>query len=156
MQMYDFNINENYIITEYFDEDSDFLYDNIFYKQKYYDTYMIQFLMGLYYLEKKGYRHGDFHQQNVLKKNIEKNILFRYKIDDKIFYVPTYGFLYAVIDFNNAYPIKIKKISDTLHFAEKINITIRKNSVKKYLKIYKTINDFFNIFDEKNRRYYKK
>lgn len=46
--MYDFNINENYIITEYFDEDSDFLYDNIFYKQKYYDTYMIQFLMGCY------------------------------------------------------------------------------------------------------------
>lgn len=68
MQMYDFGINENYIITEYFDEDSDFLYDNIFYKQKYYDTYMIQILMALYYLEKKGYRHGDFHQQNVLKK----------------------------------------------------------------------------------------
>lgn len=151
--MYDYNIKNYYIVTEYFDKDSSFLFDNIFYKQKIYDTYMIQFLMGLFFLERKGYRHGDFKPNNILCKNTESNIIFHYKIETIDFFVPTYGYLYAIIDFGNLYPLKIKKDdNDIMHYVDNIIRTIRYSNVKKYLQIYKTIDEFLNLFDKEKQR----
>lgn len=148
IQLYQYNFKEKYLLTEYFDGESSYLFDDTFYKQKIYDTYIIQFLMGLFFLEMKGYRHGDFKPNNILYKNIEK-ILFHYKIDTLDFYIPTYGKLYAVMDFGRTYSTRIKTDkNDIKSYVDKINRTIRHNNIKKYLQKYKTIDEFLDIFSK--------
>ena len=149
MLMYMYDSKNKFILNEYFDGDSSFLFENIFYEKKYYDTYMIQFLIGLLYLENNNIKHDDFRPNNILFKYIDKKILFHYKFDSVEFYVPTFGYLYAIIDFGRSHSLKEKTDkSDIQKYVSYIDRTNRAFHVNQLLKKFTNMTDFMNLFSK--------
>jgi hypothetical protein len=65
-------------------------------------SFLFQILQGIYVMQYniKIY-HADLKPKNILYKKI-KHGYFKYKIKDKIYYVPTFGFLFMIADFGKS------------------------------------------------------
>ena len=98
----------------------------------------IQLLMGILCMQKIIYMvHIDLRFKNILYKNIDKNIIFYYNINGKIYEVKTYGILVIIIDFDGSrrYSNEIKMNNDFYKLVEHNNMLI-KPYLKKLVKDY--------------------
>ena len=91
----------NYMLTmEYADSDCTFLtkkYDN-----NIFTSFVMQILFGLLCFHKKTeYIHYDVKLENILFKNIDKNIVFNYIVNGVSFKIKTYGYLFMISDFGS-------------------------------------------------------
>ena len=89
----------NYFMLEYMDDTLTDFFNN-FVKNKIIKSLFFQIMIGLLCFDKIiGLRYGDIHKGNFFYKKINSNIVFKYVINDNIYYVPTYGYLFVIGDF---------------------------------------------------------
>jgi serine/threonine protein kinase len=150
IQYIDSNEKDYYIILEYADGDSTFIFNNINYPLYY--SYLCQILIGLIYLDKLKIYHCDLKPENILHKKINKNIVFHYVINNIDFYVPSYGYLFMLADFSLA----------NIFNHEKLHYFLKNIKVKPHDKYNKLENIFsynkLSLFDKLNKYFdnYKK
>jgi serine/threonine protein kinase len=112
---YNFNEKNKYLVMEYADGDTEILFKNTYYDENIYKSYICQVLLGLYAFNNYTMLyHRDLRPANILYKKISENIIFHYKINNKDYYVPTYGFLFMICDYGQATHIVLKNVYLTL------------------------------------------
>jgi serine/threonine protein kinase len=117
IMVYDYNEKNNLIIMEYADGDSRFLFKNEFYDDDIYKSYLCQVLFGIYAFNNYTMLyHRDIKPDNILYKKINKNIILHYKINDKDYYVPTFGYLFMIGDFGSVKFILSERVEDIINF----------------------------------------
>lgn len=144
--------DNKYIIMEYADNNSFYLFDelntlndttntNIIY------SFILQILVGLLCFQNKlNLFHGDFAFRNILYKKIVSNIILHYQINSQDFYIPTYGFLFLIIDYGSFRKINNDKINlDIFDKVNSLNSDLEKLLIKKILYNYDQT-DFMDIF----------
>lgn len=96
-------------------------------KKQIYSAYL-QIYIALYVIKKYyGIEHNDLHIGNVLYFNVKKGGYWKYKIKDKIVYVPNYGQLFILWDFGYSFA----KIPELVGTPSNINL-YKKNSPDKF------------------------
>lgn len=116
-----YSLKELILVMEYANGDSRFLFDNKFFKNEIYDTYLFQTLIGLYCFNNYLLTyHQDMKPANILYKNINKDVVFHYKIKDMDYYVPSYGYLFMIADLGNATFTLDGGFEDLIYFKFKI------------------------------------
>jgi hypothetical protein len=144
-------INKNtYILMEYADESFHELSYQIKHKYKrIMKTMIFQILIGLYCMHNLlKIQHNDLHSNNIFYKKINENTVFKYTINNKSYYIPTYGYLFMIGDFGSTSELNKKKNIDNISLFEnvlfkKIIFCIRHHDIKKY-------DDILNYFKEHN------
>jgi hypothetical protein len=77
--------------------------NNINHYIKLFKTMFFQILIGLLYLnDHLGIYHYDLQSNNIFFKKINQNTVFKYIIDDNVYYIPTYGYLFMIGDFGSS------------------------------------------------------
>ena len=106
-----------------------------------------QIISVLAVIQKKypSFRHNDLKANNILlqKISIKDNPLFKYKINNKEFYVPNIGFQIKIWDFDFAcIPGIVDNKKVTANWTNKINVDCKKNQ-------YYDLHYFFNTLTKK-------
>lgn len=100
IKAFDFNKNSGILIMEYANGDADFLFKDEYYDINVYKSFIIQILIAIYtFTNYTMLYHRDVKPANILYKKINKNIVLHYKINNRDYYVPTYGYLFMLADF---------------------------------------------------------
>ena len=106
--------------------------------------------------------HRDLHLGNILYKKIKPEIIFCYIVNEKKYYVKTYGYLFMIADFGNSAEIDyLKKNNQIINenidvgfFTSKINNKIKNKELSFSLfnknKYEKEIIELYNILKNKN------
>ena len=101
-----YNKTVPYIVMEYADGDTTFMFkDDHIIKEIpiLYDIFICQILIGILCIHSQTLiYHRDLKPANILYKHIDKNIVFHYKINERDYYIPTYGYLFMIGDFGIA------------------------------------------------------
>jgi serine/threonine protein kinase len=144
---YDFNQNNGYLLLEYADGDSRFLFKDEFYDDNIYKSYICQSLIAMYAFNKyTTLHHRDVKPDNILYKKINKNIVFHYKINNDHYYVPTYGYLFMLTDYGSSGFLLKERVEDIINFDHSI--------IKDYLMNYSII--YPNLINAKDFDIYLK
>jgi hypothetical protein len=141
-----------YFVMEYCDGDlRNFFNDE--HDLEIYKSCIFQICCAIYCLQKyvKIY-HNDLSITNIIFKKIDKNIVFHYNINSVDYYVPTHGYLFVIIDFEDSiFFIKDDKPNHdfkdliTLH-TRPIKMLLRKNNINTVNELLKLIKlDDINI-----------
>lgn len=96
------NLNNYYFVMEYCDGSLiDFFNDE--HHIEIYKSCIFQICSAIYCLQKhiKIY-HNDLSITNIMFKKINKNTIFNYKINGIDYYIPSHGYLFVVIDFEDS------------------------------------------------------
>lgn len=108
VKLYYYNRDVPYIVMEYADNDAtSFFKDDklINENSELYDIFLFQVLIGILCIHTQSpLYHRDLKPANILYKHIDKNIIFNYKINNKDYWIPTFGFLFMISDFGIAGP----------------------------------------------------
>lgn len=124
-------IDNLFLIMEYCDGTLvDFLNDiysaehyESMYFQIYYATLCLHNVLRLF--------HNDLHVYNIMYKNIDKNIVFNYNINGKNYYIPTFGHLFLIIDFERSVFVDmIEDIEEKKKAENKLNTNFDFNKLK--------------------------
>jgi serine/threonine protein kinase len=100
IKVYDFNKDIPLIIMEYADGDCKFLFKNEYFEKMLYKSFLFQVCMSIYCFNNYTMLyHRDVKPENILYKKINKNLIFHYKMNNKNYYVPTYGYLFMLCDY---------------------------------------------------------
>ncbi len=76
--------------------------------------------------------HNDLHSYNILFKKINKDTIFNYNINDINYYIPSFGFLFVIIDFERSILLdNIKESKYKKEIEDKINKNYDFNNLKK-------------------------
>jgi serine/threonine protein kinase len=180
IKIYDFIKNEKLLILEFADGNcSKLLINEIFcnnneFSSNVFWSFICQIIMALLSLHKIALMvHHDLHFGNILYKRINKNIVFCYNVNNKKYYVPSYGFLFMITDFGSCLEIEQIIIDKNAQYAKKnkffdINKYIERDinyfilsvnsTVAKYMtKFFRP--DFINfedVFSVNNKQIFKK
>jgi serine/threonine protein kinase len=121
------------LIMEYADSDAKFLFKDEYYETNIYKSFMCQILIAIYaFSNYTMLLHRDVKPDNILCKKINKNVVFHYKINNRDYYVPTYGYLFMVADFGIA-SLKIgNRLPDIVNLNYKIIIKFLSSYADKY------------------------
>jgi hypothetical protein len=89
--------------------------------------------------------HNDLTLNNIVYKKINKDTIFKYIINDKTYYLPTYGYLIMIIDFEYAHIIK-NDINYDFKYVKYIYVKpiincFKKQNIDTYEKLLNMIND---------------
>lgn len=96
-------------------------------KKKLYSAYL-QIYIALYIIKKYyGIEHNDLHIGNVLYFNVQPGGYWKYKIKNKVIYVPNYGQLFILWDFGYAF----SKLPELIGAPSNINL-YKKNKPHKF------------------------
>jgi hypothetical protein len=133
--------NNTYILMEYADANL-ITFFNTNYKYELYNSLFFQIFVAVLCIQKylKGI-HGDLSISNIFYKKINDNIVFKYIINDKTYYVPTYGYLFMIADFERSESLlnnihnnnNIDTYIDTNHDLHMIKSLYRR-PIKKYMR----------------------
>jgi hypothetical protein len=85
--------------------------------------------------------HNDISISNIFYKKINKDTVFKYIINDKIYYVPTYGYLFMLADFERSESV-LNNINKNINIEEHIQTnndlyrikSLYRRPIKKYLR----------------------
>lgn len=149
--MYDYNKKNGLILLEYVDGDIKKLYKNfsINLTDDFVYSFFFQILYGIQCeYELLNILHHDLLPNNILKKSIDKNKVFVYTINEKKYYVPTFGNLFIISDYGRSYkivPTKTKNY-DFHDFMTGILSLFAKHLV---LKGYYNIEKFYEVVPKK-------
>ena len=128
-------------------------------------SFLFQYLMGIYCLQYKlKTYHADLKPKNIFYKNLLIDTNFEYVINQKIYNVPTYGYLYMLADFGraqslllkhnklnaNAIKLSIKNNMDLSHI-----IDLPKRIIVNTLETIYSLDDLLNIIKIRNDKYFK-
>lgn len=70
---------------------------------------ILQVIMALYYAnERYSFTHYDMHTDNIHLIRCNKNVVFIYKINGEYLYVPTYGYIPVILDYEFGYTRKLE------------------------------------------------
>jgi hypothetical protein len=83
------------------------------------------------------FTHYDLHVENILLRECEQNAIFAYKIKDKSFLVPTFGFYPVIIDMGSSYSSALEQES------MKTNISHYQNGLQPCM--YDPVNDLHHF-----------
>lgn len=129
---YNYNKNNNFLLMEYADGDSRFLFKDEFYEDNIYKSYICQVLFAIYAFNNYTMLyHKDVKPDNILYKKIDKNIVFHYKINGDSYYVPTFGYLFMLADYGSSDLFIKERVEDIINFDHSI--------IKDYLMHYSTL-----------------
>lgn len=110
--------NDTYILMEHADGNlEDFL--STVHEKKIYKSMFFQICVGILCLQKylKTF-HNDLSPGNILFKKISENIIFMYNINGVKYYVPTYGYLFVISDFERSQSILL---NNTINISQHID-----------------------------------
>ena len=83
------------------------------YPLEYYESMVFQICISVLCMQKYlKMLHNDFHSYNITFKEINKDCVFNYNINNINYYVPSFGFLFVVIDFEKSILIDLESESD--------------------------------------------
>jgi serine/threonine protein kinase len=130
-----------------------------------YKSIFFQIIVGILCMHKIiGINHNDLSLTNIVYKKINKNIILKYIINDKTFYVRTYGYLIMIIDFEYMVKIKNNKNYDFRQLSNiyyrPIKVCLTKQNIDTWEKLLKIIdindiqkkNKIINYIDEKIKK----
>lgn len=157
IDIFECNYDNKYIIMEYADDDSYHLFDELNTLNDESNTniifsFIIQILIGLLCFQKKlNLFHGDYAFRNILYKKISPIVNLHYEINSEHFYIPTFGYLFLIIDFGSYRKIKNSKFNfDIFDKFNSLNSDLEKLLIRKILYNYNQ-DDFINIFLPKHK-----
>jgi serine/threonine protein kinase len=136
IRVYDYNENIPLIIMEYADGDSKFLCDDMYIDTKIYKSFLCQILITIYAFNNYTFlNHRDVKLANILYKKINKDIIFHFKINDKNYYIPTYGYLFMLADYGTTQFKLGYRLPDIINFKYNVALKYISTFAKKYPKI---------------------
>ena len=143
--MYGFNKKDETILLEYADGDIKKLYNNFDIKLT--NDFIYSFFFQILYAimcqnELCNISHNDILPNNILKKSIDKDKIFVYNINNKKFYIPTFGNLFMITDYGSSTIKKNKTNYDFKQFTKNILSLFAKHLI---LKGYDTNDKFYKI-----------
>lgn len=148
IEIYHYDSKKPYILMEYADGDCRFLFRDEFFQTEIYEIFICQILIGLLCLHTQTILyHRDLKPANLLYKNINKNIVFHYKINNEDYYVPTKGYLFMIADFGRA-SLELGQFSEEKNLATQIEIYHTEFLEKKF----KTIQNFLELFSTEEQK----
>lgn len=123
-------------------------------------SFLFQFLISVYIFQIyiKGY-HTDLHFRNIFYKKIKTDTYFEYNVDGNKYYIPTYGKLFMMADFDKVQSLlfndnKIDDVSIKLFIQNNTDlehiITLHKRILVSYIEKQYTLHDLINIIRQKN------
>ena len=152
IEIYHYDHKKPYILMEYADGDCRFLFKDKYYETEIYEIFICQILIALLCLHSQTIiYHRDVKPANILYKNIEKNIIFHYRINNEDYYIPTNGYLFMLADFGRA-SLELGIYTEEKNFAtqiEKYHIDFLND---KFI----TLEKFFLIFSDEEQKKLKK
>lgn len=152
IEIYYYDSKKPYILMEYADGDCRFLFKDDFYETEIYEIFICQILMGLLCLHTQTILyHRDLKPANLLYKNINKNIVFHYKINNEDYYIPTKGYLFMIADFGRA-SLELGIYSEEKNLATQIEIYHMQFLEKKF----QTMEKFLELFSNEEQTELKK
>ena len=152
IEIYYYDSKKPYILMEYADGDCRFLFKDDFYETEIYEIFICQILMGLLCLHTQTILyHRDLKPANLLYKNINKNIVFHYKINNEDYYIPTKGYLFMIADFGRA-SLELGIYSEEKNLATQIEIYHTQFLEKKF----QTMDKFLKVFSSEEQTELKK
>ena len=118
---------------------------------------ILQILIGLLCFQTKlNMYHGDFAFRNILYKKINPDIVLCYQINSKKYYIPTFGYLFLIIDFGAYRKLNNDKYNfDLFNRINSLVSDLEKIFIRKILYNY-TLTDFLKIFLTKHTQHIKK
>lgn len=156
IKLIDFNYKKKYLVLEYADADCSSLFKNEI-EFKIIKSFMCQSLIGLLCLHKYiNVFHNDMPLSNILFKKINDDIIFCYKINNKNYYIPTYGYLFMIADFGASNYIdsiaENKKIINEKQDFDITRLSFYRSIIKKIAKKHDdNFSNFKEIFTLKNQ-----
>ena len=145
-------LNNYYFVMEYCDGSLiDFFNDE--HDLEIYRSCIFQICCAIYCLQKhvKIY-HNDLSITNIMFKKIDKNSVFHYNINSIDYYIPTYGYLFVIIDFEDSvFFVKDDKPNHDFKYlmtlyTRPIKMLLRKNNINTVDKLLDIMNtDKINI-----------
>jgi serine/threonine protein kinase len=152
IEIYYYDSKKPYILMEYADGDCRFLFKDDFYETEIYEIFICQILIGLLCLHTQTILyHRDLKPANLLYKNINKNIVFHYKINNEDYYIPTKGYLFMIADFGRA-NLELGFFSEEKNLATQIEIYHMQFLEKKF----QTMEKFLELFSNEEQTELKK
>lgn len=126
-------------------------------------SFLFQIVQGVYCMQTimKTY-HGDMKPKNILFKTLnDNNTIFKYNINGKSYYVPTYGYLFLISDFGHAQSLLLAEHKNYIKTYINSNADLehiidlhKRIMVSAIQKMYK-INDILNIIKLNNDEYFE-
>jgi hypothetical protein len=133
--------NNTYILMEYADANL-ITFFNTNHKYELYKSLFFQIFVAVLCIQKylKGV-HGDLSISNIFYKKINKDIVLKYIINDKTYYVPAYGYLFMLADFERS-ESKLNNINKNMNIEEHIQTnydlhmikSLYRRPIKKYMR----------------------
>lgn len=146
IKAYDYNKNIPLIIMEYADGDCKFLFRDEHFDTNIYKSFLFQTLMAIHCFNNYTMLyHRDVKLGNILYKKINKNTVFHYKIEDKDYYIPTYGYLFMLCDYGTAKFNLDGRMSDIINLDYKIIKNYIVDFSKKYSKEINTNKEVIDV-----------
>lgn len=148
IEIYYYDSKKPYILMEYADGDCRFLFKDDFFETEIYEIFICQILIGLLCLHTQTILyHRDLKPANLLYKNINKNIIFHYKINNEDYYIPTKGYLFMIADFGRA-SLELGLYSEEKNLATQIEIYHMQFLEKKF----QTMEKFLKVFSNEEQK----
>ena len=148
IEIYYYDSKKPYILMEYADGDCRFLFKDDFFETEIYEIFICQILIGLLCLHTQTILyHRDLKPANLLYKNINKNIVFHYKINNEDYYIPTKGYLFMIADFGRA-SLELGLYSEEKNLATQIEIYHMQFLEKKF----QTMEKFLKVFSNEEQK----
>jgi len=171
IEIYKLNLKFYYIVTDYCDGSMDDFFSEE-HDIELYKSCIFQICVAIYCMQKHiGIYHNNLNTKNIMFKLIDKNIILNYNINDVKYYVPSYGFLFVITNFEESVFITKEnfKLNRDFKYLKKIyqnplKTVLRKNNIiapydlLKLMNItsIKTIFDIIKLNDEPYNYYFPK
>jgi hypothetical protein len=156
INIYKLNLVNLYTVMEYCDGT---LID--FFNEEYdiniYKSFVFQICCAILCLQKHiGIKHNDISATNIMFIKINENIVLNYKINNINYFVPTYGFLFVIVDFDKSQFItkENNKLNSDFKYLQKLyqrplKTILRKNNIITSMDLLEilNINSINDVFD---------